>query len=55
MKTCKCGMPIYDRVSKICARCFIRKLKTPTEKNLFAGGRFYDKEKKNPVGYVEDF
>ena len=45
IRKCKCGMPIYDRF-KECTLCFVKRLKTPMEKNIALGGRFYE-EKKN--------
>jgi hypothetical protein len=53
MKTCKCGMPIYND-AKECDMCFLKKLKTPTEKNMFLQGNFFKKkDKPNPVGNAE--
>jgi hypothetical protein len=41
MKVCKCGQPIYNDF-KECDMCFLKKLKTPAEKNMFLQGNFYE-------------
>ena len=53
-RKCKCGMPIYDRF-KECTLCFVKRLKTPAEKNMFLGMNWYreNKDKPNVVGNSE--
>jgi len=58
MKTCKCGMPIYDELDNRydkCYWCMVEAFKDNAAKNIFMEGRFYEEPKDNPVGYVEDF
>lgn len=52
MKKCKCGTPIYNK-TKECDKCFLKKLKTPAEKNIFLQGNFCNKDKPNVVGNAE--
>jgi len=39
----KCGKPTSCG-EKYCDQCFIDQLQTDAEKNIYSGGRFYDKE-----------
>lgn len=49
LRKCKCGMPIYDepgqRYDK-CYFCWVKSLRTATDKRLFTGTILY-KEKKD--------
>jgi len=38
-KHCDCG-------EKYCDQCVIDELRTPAEKNLYSGGRFYEEKEK---------
>ncbi len=44
---CSCG-------EYFCDQCFLDALPDDTERNLFAGGHFYDKETKSQMSIKED-